>query len=566
MKMAKPSQKDIESAGVLAQILNALDEDNRWGCGAIGRTQDFFEICDDFNPLNQDHLESLYEKLMRLMHEHPSFHNRVIGGMCHVIMWDKNQIVDPDSDVIDLHPRFEETWNDLQRETQAARYWNMRYHQMVEENNQLRSIVSACADAVGAHCDKSASLEFMDSVATEVYLFVDKLRQKYQREHIDTNRWKNRAELAEAIIEQANKQESVGHIELLDRLLDGDSINKGATIAERLNALQQYWYLTAIEDAKSELSHKVQATDEKCNELGEPEVIYLQLHDPESFDVNEQADYRADGVTWCWHPINKTDVRYIRADLAGQAKADHNQLITVATRLLENPYFLDMPKSSLEMSIAPIILALIDAARLTGFVTIEDQNLICEAVGDYYRNEIASKATAETETRRISLDAAVDIFEQTACHQTYKMQEGVKAVVEYALSTALQEGEPFEWVVSSLSDKDLEKESNAVRLLIDLRKVANDDARYQAERREMRPIPEAMTVLDQYDPYAHDWNDYRKVMLAQAPKPEAQKRIVFGAPSEDFIPPELLLKPDLTEADIEEWRKSQANQNPVAQS
>lgn len=66
----------------------------------------------------------------------------------------------------------------------------------------------------------------------------------------------------------------------------------------------------------------VMAIDERTNEFGEPETVYLQLHD--SDDGNEKShgsNYRADGVTWCWHPINENDVRYIRADLVQQSPA-----------------------------------------------------------------------------------------------------------------------------------------------------------------------------------------------------------------------------------------------------
>lgn len=211
MKMAKASEKDIDAAAELHQILELIDE-RFGGPHSINGVSDSLSDelgDDDFDSDDERHLQALYNNLAKLLRTQPNFHGRVIGGMCYVIMYDKNEIIDPDSDCLDLHPRFSEAFDDLQRETQAARYWNMRYHKMVEENNQLRSIVSACAGAVGAHCDKSASTEFMNSVATEVYLFVDKLRYKYQREHIDTNRWKNRAELAEARIELANQQEPI---------------------------------------------------------------------------------------------------------------------------------------------------------------------------------------------------------------------------------------------------------------------------------------------------------------------------------------------------------------------
>jgi hypothetical protein len=145
MKMAKPSATDIAAAEELQQVLNALDQNQRWGCAALEDTPDFFQLIDDdeFDPEQGRHAQALYNKLVTLMRENPSFHNRVISGMCHVIMYEKNEIIDPDSDCIDLHPRFAEMWNDLKRETQAARYWNKRYHQVVAERDELRAYKEA---------------------------------------------------------------------------------------------------------------------------------------------------------------------------------------------------------------------------------------------------------------------------------------------------------------------------------------------------------------------------------------------------------------------------------------
>lgn len=145
VKMAKPSAKDIAAAEELQQVLNAIDQNQRWGCAALEDTPDFFQLIDDdeFDPEQDRHAQALYNKLVTLMWENPSFHNRVISGMCHVIMYEKNEIIDPDSDCIDLHPRFAEMWNDLNRETQAARYWNKRYHQIVAERDDAQAELAA---------------------------------------------------------------------------------------------------------------------------------------------------------------------------------------------------------------------------------------------------------------------------------------------------------------------------------------------------------------------------------------------------------------------------------------
>lgn len=150
LKMAKPSAKDIAAAEELQQVLNALDQNQRWGCAALEDTPDFFQLIDDdeFDPEKDQHAQALYNKLVTLMWENSSFHNRVISGMCHVIMYEKNEIIDPDSDCIDLHPRFAEMWSDLKRETQAARYWNKRYHQVVAERDEARAKLAAVDEVI----------------------------------------------------------------------------------------------------------------------------------------------------------------------------------------------------------------------------------------------------------------------------------------------------------------------------------------------------------------------------------------------------------------------------------
>jgi hypothetical protein len=52
-----------------------------------------------------------------------------------------------------------------------------------------------------------------------------------------------------------------------------------------------------------------------------PAELWLQLHgDCSEIELSEPVDYTSDDVTWCWHQINDSDVRYVRADLAGITK------------------------------------------------------------------------------------------------------------------------------------------------------------------------------------------------------------------------------------------------------
>lgn len=108
MKMAKPSSRDIDAGGELLGLLDAIDE--RWGgpWPISGASQDlgkFLEAEDEvFDSDNPKHLQVLYNHLAKLLRTAPNFHGRVLGGMCYVICWDKNQILDPALDHLELHP------------------------------------------------------------------------------------------------------------------------------------------------------------------------------------------------------------------------------------------------------------------------------------------------------------------------------------------------------------------------------------------------------------------------------------------------------------------------------
>lgn len=141
MHMAKPSEQDIEAADELHQILMAIDTrgGGPWPTqgpkdlpAAIGEDE-FGWNTDDFDADDPKHLQGLYNHLAKLLRHAPNFYGRVLGGMCHVICWDKNRILDPNLDYLELHPdilaglkllaeaKAAGTWLDrLARDAQAA--------------------------------------------------------------------------------------------------------------------------------------------------------------------------------------------------------------------------------------------------------------------------------------------------------------------------------------------------------------------------------------------------------------------------------------------------------------
>lgn len=119
MKMAKPSARDIEAAEELHQVLQLIDARFGGPCSNPDAGASLSELLQDgaeeFDCDNITHLQTLYNNLARLLRNAPGFHGRVISGMCHVIMNEANQILDPESDCIDLHPRFQQMATECER-------------------------------------------------------------------------------------------------------------------------------------------------------------------------------------------------------------------------------------------------------------------------------------------------------------------------------------------------------------------------------------------------------------------------------------------------------------------
>lgn len=97
MKMAKPSERDIDAAGDLMALLDQIDRGDY--PGDQEDAPDYFDVDD------REHLRAFYDAVMATLEKAPGYPCRVIGGMCYVIMYDKNEIIDPASDVIELHPK-----------------------------------------------------------------------------------------------------------------------------------------------------------------------------------------------------------------------------------------------------------------------------------------------------------------------------------------------------------------------------------------------------------------------------------------------------------------------------
>jgi len=109
MKMAKADEKDIDAAGDLMSILDAISR------GHYPAKDGEENAPDHFDEHDYDHLRAFYDRVNETLDKAPGYPGRVIGGMCYVILYDKNEIVDPNADVIELHPKLQDALEDAER-------------------------------------------------------------------------------------------------------------------------------------------------------------------------------------------------------------------------------------------------------------------------------------------------------------------------------------------------------------------------------------------------------------------------------------------------------------------
>ncbi|OBY57753.1 hypothetical protein [Pseudomonas sp. AU12215] len=117
MMMAKASDRDIDAAGELLQLLDTIDQ--HWGGpspipDAPDNLLEFLSATDsEFDAEDPEHLQVLYNHLARLLCRAPNFHGRIIGGMCYVIHNPDNEIIAPDLDYLEMHPKLRGLLNNL---------------------------------------------------------------------------------------------------------------------------------------------------------------------------------------------------------------------------------------------------------------------------------------------------------------------------------------------------------------------------------------------------------------------------------------------------------------------
>ncbi len=103
MNMANISAKDKEAGEALFRLISGI------GNQVIPNSSaEDDESVEDLDPSDASHQRRIGEALLSIIKRAPpSGLERVLGGMLFVILFEQNEIVDPDSDVLDIHPRFE---------------------------------------------------------------------------------------------------------------------------------------------------------------------------------------------------------------------------------------------------------------------------------------------------------------------------------------------------------------------------------------------------------------------------------------------------------------------------
>ena len=164
MKIGKPDKRDIDAADDLVKILDILLCDSYPTLGEHGENTP-----DRFDPDDIKHLRALYDLLKELLNRAPGFHGRVIGGMCHPILCDKNKIIDPDSDTLELHPDIKDALRDTARLDYLLCHLPIDALRQTLGNTVGASYWRGFRSAIDAAIEQFATTGYQTSVVTKYY-------------------------------------------------------------------------------------------------------------------------------------------------------------------------------------------------------------------------------------------------------------------------------------------------------------------------------------------------------------------------------------------------------------
>lgn len=126
MKMAKATERDIDAAGNAMGTLLSISGGYYPSREGEEDTPTFFD------PDNHEHLRRFYDLMNETLDAAPGWPGRVIGGMCYVVLYDKNEIVDPKADTLELHPKLAAAPELLAELRRAREYISEHHNSFVE--------------------------------------------------------------------------------------------------------------------------------------------------------------------------------------------------------------------------------------------------------------------------------------------------------------------------------------------------------------------------------------------------------------------------------------------------
>ena len=167
MRMAKPSEHELEAAWELRYILELIDErfGGPWGIEGpeslqqLLKPQKASESWTDFDADDEKHLQALYNSLAKLLRVYPGFYGRVLVGMA-VLCDPHNAILDQSQDHLALHP-------DLiagQKLLAAKRPYFLPSMEQAARNAVAQTIEAAAARHLREMQEESELRQFLDSM------------------------------------------------------------------------------------------------------------------------------------------------------------------------------------------------------------------------------------------------------------------------------------------------------------------------------------------------------------------------------------------------------------------
>ncbi len=112
MTWAKATPNDMEAACRLNQILDSMSR-GEYPATSIEMEED--SVPRYFDEDQMPHLRALYDRIHDTLESAPGYQGRILGAMCFAILFPGNELLDPDSDIIEKHPKIVQGLADTDR-------------------------------------------------------------------------------------------------------------------------------------------------------------------------------------------------------------------------------------------------------------------------------------------------------------------------------------------------------------------------------------------------------------------------------------------------------------------